>query len=82
MKWLIVVGCGLLIAVLPRPDGVPAREAWTLLAIFVATIVGSIVQPTTGSTMVLFGVIATSVFGALKIEKSLSGYADKYPGSY
>src|SRR5258706_9156514 len=77
VKWLIVVGCGLFIAVLPRPEGVP-REAWTLLAIFVATIVGSIVQPMTGSAMVLFGVIATSLFGALKIEKSLSGYADKY----
>lgn len=77
VKWLIVVGCGLLIAVIPRPEGV-TREAWTLLAIFVATVVGSIVQPMSGSAMVLLGVIATAVFGALKIERSLSGYADKY----
>ena len=28
--------------------------------------------------MVLLGVIATTAFGALKIEKALSGYADKY----
>jgi DASS family divalent anion:Na+ symporter len=76
-RWLITIGVGVLIAVLPRPEGV-TREAWTLLAIFAATIVGSIVQPLTGSAMVLLGVIATALFGALKIEKALSGYADKY----
>jgi DASS family divalent anion:Na+ symporter len=76
-KWLITLGAGLLIALLPRPEGV-TREAWTLLAIFIATIVGSIVQPLTGSAMVLLGVVATALFGALKIEKALSGYADKY----
>ena len=76
-KWLITIGIGVLIALLPRPEGVP-REAWTLLAIFVSTIVGSIVQPMPGSAMVLLGVVATALFGALKIEKALSGYADKY----
>lgn len=77
VKWLIVLGCGVFVAIIPRPEGV-TREAWTLLAIFVATIVGSIVQPMTGSAMVLFGVIATAIFGALPIEKSLSGYANSF----
>ena len=77
VKWLITIGVGVAIFLIPRPEGV-TREAWTLLAIFVSTIVGSIVQPLTGSAMVLLGVIATTVFGALKIEKALSGYADKY----
>ena len=77
VKWLIVVGCGVIIALIPRPEGV-TREAWTLLAIFVATIVGSIVQPMTGSAMVLLGVIATAIFRALPIEKALSGYSDKF----
>jgi len=76
-RWVITIGVGILIALIPRPEGV-TLEAWTLLAIFVATIVGSIVQPLTGSAIVLFGVIATALFGALKIEKALSGYADKY----
>lgn len=76
-RWLITIGVGVLIALLPRPEGVP-REAWTLLAIFVSTIVGSIVQPLTGSAMVFLGVIATALFGALTIEKSLSGYADRF----
>ena len=76
-KWLIVLGCGFAIWFIPPPDGV-TREAWALLSIFIATIVGSIVQPMTGSAMVLFGVIATMIFRALPIEKALSGYADKY----
>ena len=77
VKWLIVLGCGLLIAAIPRPEGV-TLEAWTLLAIFAATIVGSIIQPMTGSAMVFIGVIATAIFRALPIEKALSGYADKF----
>jgi len=64
VRWLITIGVGMLIAFLPRPEGV-TREAWTLLAIFVATIVGSIVQPLTGSAMVLLGVIATMRFTRL-----------------
>jgi DASS family divalent anion:Na+ symporter len=76
-RWLITIGVGVGVAFLPRPEGV-TYEAWTLLAIFAATIVGSIVQPLTGSAMVLLGVIATALFGALKVEKALSGYADKY----
>lgn len=74
-RWLITIGVGVLIAVLPRPEGV-TREAWTLLAIFVATVVGSIVQPLTGSAMVLLGVIATVIFGALKPTDALKGYSD------
>ena len=76
-RWLIVIASALIIVLIPVPDGV-TRESWTLFAIFIATIVGSIVQPLTGSAMVLLGVIATAIFGALKIETALQGYADKY----
>ena len=76
VKWLIVLGCGFGIALIPPPEGV-SYEAWTLLAIFIATIVGSIVQPLTGSAMVLLGVVALAFTRALPIEKALSGYADK-----
>jgi len=75
VKWLIVVGCGAFVAAMPRPDGI-TRASWTLLAIFIATIVGSIVQPLRGSAMVLIGVIATVVFGALKPTEALKGYAE------
>ena len=77
VKWLIVLAVGVGIAIIPPPEGVP-REAWILLAIFIATIVGSIVQPVTGAAMVLLGVVALALFRAVPIEKALSGYADKF----
>ncbi len=76
-KWIITIGVGVTIALIPVPEGV-TREAWTLLAVFIATIVGSIVQPLTGSAIVLLGVVALALFRAVPIEKALSGYADKY----
>jgi divalent anion:Na+ symporter, DASS family len=76
-RWALVAGSALAVALVPVPAGI-TRESWTLLAIFTATIVGSIVQPLTGSAMVLLGVIATALFGALKIETALGGYSDKY----
>ncbi len=75
VKWLIVVAVGVGIAIIPPPSGV-TREAWTLLAIFIATIVGSIVQPLTGSAVVLLGVVATVLFGALKPTDALKGYSE------
>jgi len=77
LRWIVVLMTGIVIALIPPPDGVKSSE-WTLLAIFVATIVGSIIQPLTGSAIVLLGVVATALFGALPIEKALTGYADKY----
>jgi DASS family divalent anion:Na+ symporter len=76
-RWLIVIASGVVVAALPRPEGV-TPEAWTLLAVFIATIVGSIVQPLPGSAMVLLGVVALALLRALPIEKALSGYADRY----
>lgn len=75
LKWLAVIGVGVVIAILPRPEGI-TREAWTLFAIFIATIVGSIAQPLTGSAVVLLGVVATVLFGALKPSEALKGYSD------
>jgi divalent anion:Na+ symporter, DASS family len=76
IKWIIVLAVGFAIAYAPVPEGV-TPESWTLLAIFIATVVGSIVQPLTGSAMVFLGVIAVVIFGALPIDKALKGYSDK-----
>ncbi len=75
IKWLIVIGSGGLIALLPRPEGISAAS-WTLLAIFIATIIGSIVQPLSGSAVVMLGVIATVLFGVLTPVDALKGYAE------
>jgi len=74
-RWFATLGCGFMIALIPAPEGV-TREAWRLLAIFIATIVGSIIGPLSGSAMVLLGVIATVVFGALKPADALKGYSE------
>ena len=76
-KWLIVLGVGVLIFMTPRPEGI-TNEAWILLAVFIATIVGSIVQPLNGAAMVLLGVVALAFFRAVPIEKAFSGYSDKF----
>ena len=74
-RWLVTIGSGLAVIAFPAPAGI-APEAWTLFAVFIATIVGSIVQPVTGSAMVLLGVVATVLFGALKPAEALKGYAE------
>lgn len=77
VKWLITLGVGLVVALIPPPAGVTG-EAWVLLAIFIATIVGSIVQPLAGSAMVFLGVIALAVSQVVPIERTLAGFADRY----
>ena len=74
-RWLVVVASALAVVFIPVPEGI-RRESWTLLAIFIATIVGSIVQPLTGSAMVLLGVVATVLFGALEPKDALKGYSE------
>lgn len=77
VKWVIVLACGFGIAIIPPPESVTG-EAWKLFAIFIATIVGSIVQPLTGSAMVMLGVVVLALSRVLPIERALSGFADKY----
>ncbi len=75
LKWAIITLCGAGIAAIPSPTGITS-QAWHLLAIFVATIVGSILRPLPGGAMVLLGVTAVAVTGALRVEQVLLGYAD------
>jgi len=75
IKWGVIVFCGVGIALLPVPSGI-TPQAWRLLAIFTATIVGSILQPVSGGAMVLLGVTAVALVGAQPVEEALQGYAD------
>jgi len=74
-RWFVVAASALAVAFIPVPEGIK-RESWTLFAIFIATIVGSIVQPLSGSAMVLLGVVATVLFGALEPKDALKGYSE------
>ncbi len=75
IRWAVVLAVGVTIWLLPRPTGI-TPQAWRLLAIFLATITGSIVRPIPGGGMVLLGVSAVAITGALPIREALGGYAD------
>jgi DASS family divalent anion:Na+ symporter len=75
MRWAIVLFVALGILLIPVPAGVDPKS-WRLLAIFAATITGSIVQPIPGAAIVLLGVTALALFRVMEIRDVLTGYAD------
>lgn len=75
VKWAVVLLVGAGVWLLPTPSGIE-RKSWLLFAIFVSTIVGSIVRPIPGGAIVLLGVSAIALTGTLPIDEALKGYAD------
>src|SRR5258705_11958978 len=75
IRWAIVLSAGLAVLFIPVPAGI-TTPSWHLFAIFVATIVGSIVRPVPGGAMVLIGVSALAITGTLPVASALAGYAD------
>jgi DASS family divalent anion:Na+ symporter len=75
IKWAIILSSALIIALVPVPTGITV-QAWRLLAIFVATIIGSILRPVPSGAIVLLGVTAVALLGALPVDQALKGYAD------
>ncbi|HXM33702.1 MAG TPA: DASS family sodium-coupled anion symporter [Pyrinomonadaceae bacterium] len=75
LRWSIVLGVGLGVLLIPVPAGI-TPQSWRLLAVFVATITGSILRPVPGGAMVLLGVSALAISGALPVASALAGYAD------
>jgi DASS family divalent anion:Na+ symporter len=75
IRGVIVIIVGLVIWYSPVPVGVK-KEAWHLLAIFVATIFGLILTPLPMGAVVITGVMMTTFTGVLKIGPALSGFAN------
>lgn len=75
LRWGIVLAVAAGILLIPVPSGI-TPQSWRLLAIFAATITGSIVRPIPGAAIVLLGVTALPVFKVLTINEALTGYAD------
>lgn len=75
VRWGVVLLVAAAILLIPAPEGV-SPQSWRLLAIFAATITGSIVQPIPGAAIVLLGVTALALFGVMRINEALAGYAD------
>ena len=75
LRWSTVVLVGAAVAATPIPHGITS-QAWRLLAIFAATIMGLIVQPLPGGAMVLLGVVAAALAGAVPVSQAIAGYGD------
>lgn len=90
IRWGAVLLTAVIVLLIPHPSEI-TPQSWRLLAIFVATIVGMIVQPLPGGAMVLLGVtaiiltrvmpvkpalIGTGNIETLRIKEALGGYAD------
>jgi DASS family divalent anion:Na+ symporter len=71
---LITVAVACVIWFWPPPEGV-SDQAWHLLAIFVATIVGIIAKPLPMGAVALIGVTATALTGTLSLGDALSGFS-------
>lgn len=77
-KWksfLLVTVLGAIIWFTPVPAGLKP-QAWHLLAIFVATIVGVILQPLPMGAMALIGITVSALTNTLTVPQALSAFAD------
>jgi len=74
-KWAVILVAGFAIALSPYPEGV-TPQSWRVLAIFIATIVGSILRPLPFGAMVMIGVVTLVATRAMPLGQALTGYAD------
>ncbi|MCX7779739.1 MAG: anion permease [Negativicutes bacterium] len=75
MRWLIIIAVGAAIWFMPVPNGVKP-QAWHLFAIFVATILGFIVQPAPMGIVAFVAVMFTAIVGVLTPAQVLSGFGN------
>jgi len=76
-KWLNFLLCivvGVIIWFSPVPEGIDLT-AWHLLAIFVATILGFILQPFSIGIVTFLAITLSVLFGVLKPAQALSGFS-------
>ena len=75
VRGLIAVLVGIIIWFIPIPLGLKA-PAWHLFAIFVATILGFILQPLPIGALAFISVTFTALVGVLKPDVALSGFSN------
>jgi DASS family divalent anion:Na+ symporter len=71
----VAVAVGVVIWLIPIPDGVTS-EAWHLFAIFIATIVGIILEPFPMGAVAIGGIAAVTLTGTLELADALSGFSN------
>lgn len=71
----LVVGVGVVVWMLPRPDAIEPR-AWHLLAIFVATVVGIVAKPLPMGSIAIVGTATAVATRTLTTAEALSGFSN------
>lgn len=74
----IAVGLGVALWFVPPPAGV-TTQAWHLLSIFIATIVGIITQPLPLGAVAMLGLGATMLTKTLTFAQAFSAFANEIP---
>ncbi|MEI7680861.1 MAG: DASS family sodium-coupled anion symporter [Betaproteobacteria bacterium] len=74
-RFIVILAVGVSLWTLPVPAGIN-HKAWELFAIFVATILGLILQPLPMGAMVLIGMSMTALTETLSIADALNGFAN------
>ncbi|CAM5569320.1 DASS family sodium-coupled anion symporter [Streptomyces aurantiogriseus] len=74
-KWIAPVAVGLIVYLLPQPDGIK-QGGWAVLAIFTATVLGLILQPLPLGAVALVGLTVTMITGTLEPDVALGGFSE------
>ena len=74
-RWALVVGVAIVILYIGPPDSITV-QGWRLLAIFIATIVASIVRPAPMGAVVFIAVCVLAFTGTMTPVDALAGYGD------
>jgi len=74
-RFLVVVAWCAVVWALPRPAGVDL-QAWRLLALFSGTILGMILQVMDTGAVVLLGLVAAILTGAMTVTAVLGGFSN------
>lgn len=72
---LITIAVGVIIWFMPVPEGLKA-EAWKIFAVFVATIIGFILQPLPMGSLAIISMTITGFLGLAKLPALLSGFSN------
>src|SRR5690349_11752604 len=70
IRWAITILAGVAVYLAPIPEGV-TPQSWRLLAIFLATIVGSILRPVPGGAMVLIGIAVIALTKSMPLSDAV-----------
>jgi len=74
-RLIVPVALGLGIALIPAPAGVQP-QGWRLFAVFAATIAGMMVQALDAGAVVLLGLVAALLTGAMSAQAVLGGFSN------